>query len=282
MAIHMIGAPVATAICEENKKQSDALRAKGIVPTLAIVRIGERGGDIAYEKSAMNRCKLSGVEVVNRIFPEDVSEEEFLAAIREIRDDASIHGCLIFRPLPKHISDPKVAQTLGPEKDVDGSSDLSLAGVFAGTGTGFPPCTAQACIEILEHYQVPVSGKHAVVLGRSLVIGRPVAMMLMQKNATVTICHSRTEDLRAFTRNADILIAATGKADMIDESYLGEGQTIIDVGVTPVADGSLHGDVQPAAADAKAARVTLFEDRIGSVTASVLVKHVIQAASARL
>ena len=280
MAVHMIGAPVATAICEENKKKSDALRAKGIIPTLAIVRIGERGGDLAYEKSATKRCGDSGVEVVNRVFPEDVTEETFLAAIREISADPAIHGCLIFRPLPRHISDMKVAQALGPAKDVDGSTDLSLAGVFAGTDTGFAPCTAQACIEILKHYEVPVSGKHAVVLGRSLVIGRPVAMMLMHQNATVTICHSRTENIREFTKNADIIIAATGKADMVDESYLGEGQTIIDVGVTPVADGSLHGDVQAAAAEAKAARVTMFEDRIGSVTASVLVKHVIEAAEA--
>ena len=281
MAFHMIGAPVATAICEENKIQSDALRTKGIIPTLAIVRIGARGGDLAYEKSATNRCNLSGVEVVNRVFDENVTEEEFLAAIREISADDSIHGCLLFRPLPKHISDEKVAEALGPAKDVDGSTALSLAGVFAGTGSGFPPCTAQACIEILEHYQVPVSGKHAVVLGRSLVIGRPVAMMLLGKNATVTICHSRTENIKEYTKNADIIIAATGKADMIDESYLGEGQTIIDVGVTPVADGSLHGDVQAAAAEAKAERVTMFEDRIGGVTASVLVKHVIQAAAAR-
>lgn len=282
MAIHMSGIPVAAAICEENKKQSDALREKGINPTLAIVRVGARGGDLAYEKSAMARCELSGVDVVNRVFEENVTEEEFLAAISDISADDSIHGCLIFRPLPKHIDEMKVAAALGPAKDVDGSTDLSLAGVFTGTDSGFAPCTAQACIEILKHYEVPVSGKHAVVLGRSLVIGRPVAMMLMNMNATVTICHSRTENLKEFTKGADIIIAATGKADMVDESYLGEGQTIIDVGVTPVADGSLHGDVQAAAAEAKAARVTMFEDRIGGVTASVMVKHVIEAAAARL
>ena len=194
MAKLLSGKEVAAALREASAAQSAALSARGVVPTLAIVRVGERPDDVAYEAGAAKRCENLGVAVRSFRFPETVSQAALLACLDEINGDAGIHGCLLLRPLPKHLDGALLGDSLLSEKDVDGITDGSLAGVFTGAGRGYPPCTAQACMEILDYYNIDVSGKRVAVVGRSLVVGRPVAMLLLARNATVTICHTGTVD----------------------------------------------------------------------------------------
>ncbi|MBR1623240.1 MAG: bifunctional 5,10-methylenetetrahydrofolate dehydrogenase/5,10-methenyltetrahydrofolate cyclohydrolase, partial [Pseudobutyrivibrio sp.] len=178
------------------------LKAKAITPTLAILRVGARPDDLSYEKGAIKRCEAVGVEVKVINLPEDVCEDTFFEELYKLNHDKTIHGILMFRPLPSHIDGEKARRLLAPEKDVDGCTDLSLAGVFTNSDLGFCPCTAEAAMEILRFYHIPLAGKRVAVIGRSLVIGRPIAMLLMHENATVTICHTKTEDVPGITRNA--------------------------------------------------------------------------------
>lgn len=278
MAELLKGAPVAAAINAELEKRVASLKQRDIIPTLAIVRVGERPDDIAYEKGATKRCEKIGVSVQQVTLPGDVSQEELLELIQEINRDTGVHGVLMFRPLPRHIDENLVCNTLAPEKDVDGITNGSNAGVFTATSLGFPPCTPQACMEILGHYGIDPTGKKAVVVGRSLVVGKPAAMMLIQKNATVTICHTRTVDMPAVCREAEILIVAAGRAKMVDKSYLSSGQIVLDVGINVDADVNMCGDVNFAEAESIVKAITPVPGGVGTVTTSVLVKHVVEAA----
>ncbi len=274
------GKPVADAINESLKNEVALLKGKNVTPTLAILRVGEREDDLSYERGAMKRCEQVGVAVKNVVLPEDVEEKKFFETLQGLNEDANVHGILMFRPLPKHIDGEKARKMLAPEKDVDGCTDGSLAGVFTNTKTGFPPCTAQAAVEILDFYDVDLKGKNAAVIGRSLVIGRPVAMMLMHKNATVTICHTKTVDVPAVTKKADIVIAASGQMESVDETYLSEGQVVIDVGIGWNEEKQkLCGDVLTDHVVDFVEGITPVPGGVGSVTTSILVKHVVEAAS---
>lgn len=277
MAIELKGAPAAAAINERAQKTLEALTAQGILPTLAVLRVGEREDDIAYETGAIKRCEKVGVRAQRHTLAETVSQTELMETIQSLNADPAIHGVLILLPLPRHLDGEAARRALSPEKDVDGITPGSLAGVFSGSGEGFPPCTAQACIEILDHYGVDCTGKKAVVIGRSLVVGKPLSMMLLAKNATVTICHTRTKDMPAVTREADILIAAAGKAEMVGADFLAPGQTLIDVGINFV-DGRMCGDVDFHSASSIVSALTPVPGGVGTVTTSVLVSHVVEAA----
>ena len=278
MATILKGAAVTAALNQSLTERTSALKEKGILPTLAIVRVGERGDDISYEKGAIKRCEKIGVGVKQFLLPADVPEETLLATREEINADPAIHGCLLFRPLPGHIDGERIRRALAPQKDVDGITDGSLAGVFSGSGEGYPPCTAQACMEILDHYGYPLQGKKAVVVGRSLVVGKPAAMLLLQKNATVTVCHTRTADMPALCREAEVLIVAAGKAGVVGKEYLSPGQVVIDVGIHVLEDGKLTGDVKFEEAEPIVEAITPVPGGVGTVTTSVLVKHVVEAA----
>jgi len=280
MAELLKGKAVADSLTEKNIKDVERLKTDGIVPTLAIMRVGENPSDLSYERGALKRAENTGVAVRQFIYDADITQEKLLAEIQKINEDDSIHGVLIFRPLPKHIDDKAVCDALAPAKDMDGITSGSMAGVFMDSGQGYPPCTAAACMEIMDHYGVDLQGRKVTVMGRSLVIGKPVAMMTMKKNATVTVCHSKTdiEDFKAAGRNADVVIAALGRAKMIDTERLGENQVIIDVGINVDEDGKLCGDVDFDAAEPKAAMITPVPGGVGSVTTAVLMKHVIEAA----
>ncbi|NLL38997.1 MAG: bifunctional 5,10-methylenetetrahydrofolate dehydrogenase/5,10-methenyltetrahydrofolate cyclohydrolase [Clostridiales bacterium] len=278
MAEILKGKDVVAALKEKMIADVEALKARGIVPTLAIVRVGERGDDIAYERGATKRCAGVGVEVKNIVLPADATQEELIAEIEKINKDPSIHGCLLFRPLPKHMDDDTVRRALAPEKDVDGITDISMAGVYSGSNLGFPPCTPKACMEILDFYNIDVTGKNVVVIGRSLVVGKPAAMMLIKKNATVTVCHTKTKDMALICKKADIIIASAGRAGVVDNSYLSPGQVVIDVGINVDDEGNLKGDVDFEAAEKTVAAITPVPGGVGTVTTSVLVKHVIEAA----
>ena len=278
MAQLLKGAEVVSALNESIRAEVSALASRGVVPTLAILRVGEKPDDLAYERGAVKRAETVGIGIRQITLPEMVSQAELLFEIESINADDSIHGCLMLRPLPKHIDDEIARAALLPEKDIDGITDGSLAGVFAGTKRGFPPCTAQACIEILNHYNIDVSGKRALVIGRSLVIGKPVAMMLLQKNATVTICHTKTKQLQEEAKRAEILVVSAGRAGVVGAEYVSAGQTVLDVGINFTSEGKMVGDADFAAIEHIVDAITPVPGGVGTVTTSVLMAHVAEAA----
>ncbi len=278
MAEILKGKEVVAALKEKLIAEVEDLKAKGVTPTLAIVRVGERPDDISYEKGAMTRCKGIGVEVKNFLLPADCSQDDVLKVIKEVNEDRAIHGCLLFRPLPKTMDENFIRNQLDPAKDVDGITDLSMAGTYSCTALGSPPCTPTACMEILEHFGIDLTGKKVCVVGRSLVVGKPAAIMALQRNGTVTICHTKTKDMKAVAREADIIIAAAGKAGVVGEGFFKAGQIVIDVGINFDEEGNMKGDVDFAAAEPVVAAITPVPGGVGTVTTSVLVKHVIEAA----
>ena len=278
MARQLLGKEVTAALNERIKADVAALNAKGVKPTLGIIRVGERPDDLSYERGATKRCETLGVEYKKYLLPADVSQEELLKVIDEVNKDENIHGVLMIRPLPMHIDQTLVENALCAEKDVDCQTDASLGGVFTGKKVGFPPCTPQACMEILDHYGIDCTGKKAVVIGRSLVVGKPAAMMLIKKNATVTVCHTRTVDMPSVTREADILVVAAGRAGVVGADYVAPGQIVIDVGINVNEEGKLCGDVDYAAVEPIVDAITPVPGGVGSVTTSVLVGHVVEAA----
>lgn len=278
MAKQLLGKEVTAALNERIKADVATLNAKGIKPTLGIIRVGERPDDLSYERGATKRCETLGVEYKKFLLPADVTQEELLKVVDEVNKDDNIHGVLMFRPLPKHIDQTLVENALVAEKDVDCQTDASLGGVFTGKKVGFPPCTPQACMEILDHYGIDCTGKKAVVIGRSLVVGKPAAMMLIKKNATVTTCHTRTIDMPSVAREAEILIVAAGRAGVVGKEYVSPGQTVIDVGINVNEEGKLCGDVNYAEVEPIVDAITPVPGGVGSVTTSVLVGHVVEAA----
>ena len=278
MALLLKGGEAAAAMNEKTAARVAALTAAGVVPTLAVVRMGAREDDLSYERGVMNRCAKLGIQVKHCLLEADASQDQLLEVIRDINRDSSIHGCLLFRPLPAQINDKAVREALAPEKDVDGITDASLAGVFTGGGVGYAPCTAQACVEILDHYGIPLEGKRVTVVGRSLVVGKPAAMLLDRKNATVTICNSRTRNLPELCRQADVLVVAMGKRGAIGGDCVAPGQVVVDVGIHTDENGKLCGDVRFAEAEPVAAAITPVPGGVGAMTTSVLAAHVVEAA----
>lgn len=278
MAKVLSGKEVVSSINKSIKDEVSFLSDRGIVPKLAIVRVGERGDDISYERGASNRCAKVGVEVKKILLPDDVPQDRLLSEIEDLNKDETVHGILILRPLPRHIDDSLIRNAIRPEKDVDGITDGSMVGVYTGEDIGFPPCTPQACMEILDYYGIDVTGMNAVVIGRSLVVGKPAALMLIKRNATVTVCHTRTVDTPSISKAADLLIVSAGRAGIVGKDHLREGQIVIDVGINVNDEGKLCGDVDYEAADAIVEAVTPVPGGVGTVTTSVLVKHVVLAA----
>ena len=249
---------------------------KGYIPTLGIVRIGSNPADISYEKGAVKKMESLSLKAKVFEFDENISSDDFIDEFKKINEDDEIDGILLFRPLPKHIDEKKVIEVLDDRKDLDGISYKNIAKVFAGDESGFAPCTAKAVIKILESNNIELEGKNVVVLGRSMVIGKPVAMLAIQKNATVTLCHSKTADLKKVCKNADILIVAIGRAKMINDDYIGEDAVVIDVGIN-FFEGKLCGDVDLENVK-NAAMATPVPKGVGAVTTSVLAQHLVIAA----
>lgn len=282
MAKQLLGKEVTASLNERIKAQAARLQEKGVNPTLAIIRVGENPSDISYEKGADKRCETLGVACEKILLPEDVSQEELLAVMDRLNKNEKIHGVLLLRPLPGHLEQSAIENALDPTKDVDCMTDGSMSGVFTGKKVGFPPCTPQACMEILDYYGIDCTGKKAVVIGRSLVVGKPAAMMLIKKNATVTVCHTKTVDMPSVTREADIIIVAAGRAGVVGAEYVKPGQTVIDVGINMNVEGKLCGDVDFAAVEPIVDAITPVPGGVGSVTTSVLVGHVVEAAARSL
>ncbi len=275
----LFGKEVADKLDEATRQGASVLAQRGVEPTLAIVRVGDRPDDLSYERTALRRAESLGIQVRLFTLPESACQEELLEVIERVNQDAGIHGCLMFRPLPKGIDEKAVCDALAPHKDIDGISAGSLAAIFADTGEGFAPATAQACLEMLDFNGISLAGKRVCVLGRSLVIGKPVAMMALARNATVTICHSKTPDLAAATRNADVVICATGRPRAYGAEYFRAGQVILDVGINFDEAGTLCGDVDFEAVEGVVDAITPVPRGLGSVTTSVTLSHVVQAAA---
>ena len=271
------GMPVVKQIAADAALQVEELKKKGIEPKLAVVRVGEREDDLSYERGLLKRFDAVGALVESVVFPVDVTQEELEAGIKRLNEDDKVHGILVFRPLPKHLDEEVIKEMVAPMKDVDCMGSANTAHVFAQDGKGHAPCTPQAVIEMLDFYGYDLTGKKAVVVGRSMVVGKPLAQMLLKKNATVTICHTRTADLRAEVKTADFVFACAGVAKMLDASYISEGQVVIDVGIN-MMDGKLCGDVDYESVSEIAAAATPVPGGVGTVTTSVLLKHVLVSA----
>ena len=287
MAKQLLGKEVNEALVASLQTRTNALKEKGIIPTLGIIRLGENPSDLSYEKGATKRAEEVGVAVKNYILPEDASKEDVLKVIDEVNADASVHGVLMFRPLPKHLKNDQdeICNRLAPAKDVDSMTHMSNAGVFEGQDLGYAPCTPAACMEILDHYGIDCKGKNAVVIGRSLVVGKPAAMMLMAKNATVTVCHTRTVNTAEICKNADIIVTAAGVLGSLTKDFVSEGQIVIDVSmnwnpekITSKGKGGMSGDCVFDEVEPIVGAITPVPGGVGAVTTSVLMKHVVEAA----
>lgn len=271
------GKPVADKISEILINDVKNLKIKGIYPKLTIVRVGSRGDDLAYERGALKRCQTIDIETEVLELDENITQEDYINEIKRLNNDESVHGILCFRPLPKHLNEDEIKYVISPEKDVDSFSPINTAKVMEGDTTGFPPCTPTAVVEILKHYDVNLSGAKVVVLGRSMVVGKPAAMLLLNENATVTVCHSRTKDLQSITSDADILVAAVGRAKMVKSEFVKEGAVVVDVGINVDESGKLCGDVDTDDVLNKVSMITPVPAGVGSVTTSILAKHVVKA-----
>ncbi len=278
MAKLLLGKPVIEHVREELKERIAALAEKGVTPGLAIVRVGARPDDLAYERTALKRAANLGICAQSITLSEDASQEDLMAVIARVNADDSIHGCLMFRPLPGHFDEEAVCDALDPSKDVDGIGRGSMAAVFTGRGPGFAPCTAAACIEMLDAYGIDVVGKRVVVVGRSLVVGKPVSVLLLDRHATVTTCHSKTANLPTIVRKGNIVILATGRAKAYGRDFFHPGQTVLDVGINVDEEGSLCGDADFDAIEPIVDAITPVPGGIGGVTTSMLMKHVVEAA----
>lgn len=270
------GAPVSATIREWAAEEIKQLQ--GSVPKLAIIRVGEKPDDMSYERSAVKKMEAFGLRVQIFVFPKDISDEEFKEAFQKINKDQDVAGILLLRPLPGQIKEKEIEAMIDPKKDLDGISPVNIAKVFSGDSSGFAPCTAEAVIEILKANNISIEGKRAAVIGRSMVIGKPLSMLLLKENATVTICHTRTKELPEICRQAEILVAAAGKAGMVEESWVSDGAVVIDVGINVDENGKLCGDVDQASMESRNLLLTPVPGGVGAVTTAVLAKHLIQAA----
>ena len=270
------GAPVSAAIREWAAEEIKQLQ--GPVPKPAIIRVGEKPDDMSYERSAVKKMETFGLRVQTFVFPKDISDEDFKEAFQKINKDQDVAGILLLRPLPGQIKEKEIEAMIDPKKDLDGISPVNIAKVFSGDPSGFAPCTAEAVIEILKANNISIEGKRAAVIGRSMVIGKPLSMLLLKENATVTICHTRTKELPEICRQAEILVAAAGKAGMVEESWVSDGAVVIDVGINVDENGKLCGDVDQASMESRNLLLTPVPGGVGAVTTAVLAKHLIQAA----
>ena len=276
--LELRGKKVSDGIKEYVSKELETL---SFVPKLAIVRVGENPDDMSYERGATKKLKSFGLDVASYVFPQDISDEAFKKAFKDINEDDEVTGILLLRPLPRTINEKDIENMIDPKKDLDGISPINIAKVFAGDTTGFSPCTAEAVIEVLKAYDIELTGKRVTVVGRSMVVGKPVSMLLLKENATVTMTHTRTVDLKKTCSDAEIVVAAAGRAKMLNSDYCGQDAVMIDVGINVDENGKLCGDVDYATLDGKASAATPVPGGVGSVTTAVLAKHLIQAAKMR-
>lgn len=276
MGIKMEGKPVAEHLREKIKNRILNLETDQITPTLLLIRVGEREDDISYERGILKNCVLLGIKAYVKCLPSDVNMEDVIKVMEEANKDAMVHGIMLFRPLPSQLNLEVLSSIIDPVKDVDCMSPINLEKVFEGKHTGYAPCTPKAVIELLKFYEIPLKGANVTVAGRSLVVGKPLAMLLLDENATVTICHSRTKEMPMVTSKADIVVAAIGKAKFMTEEYFSEDSIIIDIGIND-DNGRICGDVDFDAVFGKVKAINPAVGGVGTITNTILLDHVVQA-----
>ena len=280
MAKLLTGAPVAQAVAQWVEEKIQLLREKGIVPTVAIVRVGERAPDLTYERGFTKKAESLGIQIKKQVLPIDITEAELLKIIHGVNEDKSVHGCLLFRPLPEHLNTRAVLCALRPEKDIDAMTGASMGGLITQDHEGYPPCTAEACLRILDFYGIPVKGKNVAMVGSGMAVGMPTAVMLINKGATVSVCHifSDPERVKKLCRESDIIISAAGKAGLIGGEHVSPGQVVVDVGINQGPDGKLCGDVAFDEVEPIVEAITPVPRGVGAVTSTILAAHAVEAA----
>lgn len=273
----MLGKPVADKLTEDLIKKVEDLSEKGFLPKLVMVKVGNRDEDSAYERGALSRCKKCNIETETISLSEDCTQKEYIDILKKLNEDESVHGILCFRPLPSQINEEVVKYFIDDRKDVDCFSPVNLVKIMSGDKTGFPPCTPMGVIEILKFYDVDLTGKNVTVLGRSMVVGKPLSMLLLNRNSTVTICHSKSKDLKKIAKKSDIVVSCMGVARMIDNKYIGKDSVVVDVGINFDSDGKMCGDVDFDDVYESVKKITPVPKGVGSVTSSILARHVVKA-----
>ena len=276
MTKRLLGSTVTNEIILKCRKECEELKSKGIKPQLAVLRVGENKSDISYETSIIKLMAKADISVKSVVLKEDISQEDFDNNLKVLNDNDKVHGILVFRPLPKQLDEDKIKYIINPNKDIDCFSPINLAKVFISDKSGFYPCTPLGVMEMLDYYDIELEGKEVVLIGRSLVVGKPLSMMLLDRNATVTICHSRTKNLKEVCKKADVLIAAVGRGNMVNKEYIKPGAVVIDVGINFV-EGKMCGDVDFESAYETAGLITPVPGGVGSVTTSCLMVNLIKA-----
>ncbi|GAA0737786.1 bifunctional 5,10-methylenetetrahydrofolate dehydrogenase/5,10-methenyltetrahydrofolate cyclohydrolase [Clostridium oceanicum] len=271
----LYGKNVALNLKEDMKKNIENLKKKNIIPKVAIIRIGEKSDDIAYEKSIIKNCTNLGVNTETYKLEKSVSQNEMLNLIDKLNKDTEVNGILVFRPFPKHLDQELINSSISAKKDIDCMNPLNLEKIFEGKLDGFMPCTAEAVVEMLKYYNINLEGSNVVIINRSMVVGKPLSMMLLSHNATVTICHSKTKKLSSITKNADIVVTAVGKAKMIDEEYFSKDSVVIDVSINVDDNGKLCGDIDYDSVYGKVKAITPVPRGVGSVTTTLLIKNIV-------
>ncbi|MDF2839577.1 MAG: 5,10-methylene-tetrahydrofolate dehydrogenase/methenyl tetrahydrofolate cyclohydrolase [Clostridia bacterium] len=272
------GKEVSLYLMNRLKKRMLKLKCEGVVPAAAFIRVGSNRDDIAYQNSILKTCNSVGVTTVLHELEEETTTEALIKLITSLNEKNDIHGIMIFRPLPEAIDEELINSVISPYKDVEGMNPINLAKVFAGNYGGFAPCTAAAVMEILKYYNISLKGKHAVILGRSMVVGKPLSMMLLKEDETVTLCHSKTENIKEIARTGDVLVAAMGRLNAVGADYIKPGAIVIDVGINVDKDGKIHGDVNFEEAEKIASLITPVPGGVGSVTTAILIKNIVKAA----
>jgi len=278
MSVTMMGTEVAAAMRERLTSEVQELKERGVNPCLGIIRVSTRPDDLAYERSAKSIMDKIGIDCQVTELPGDITQAELEDSFRRVNENQAIHGILLLRPLPLNLDEEPLKAMIDPFKDIDCMSPVNIAKVFSGDETGYAPCTSEAVMHMLEYYDINPEGKKVTIIGRSMVVGKPLSMMLLKKNATVTICHTRTRNMAETCRNADILIAAAGKARMVQTELVGRDAVVADVGINVDEEGKLCGDVNFDEVQKKASYISPVPKGVGSVTATVLAKHVIRGA----
>lgn len=275
------GKPVAEKIKQEIIETVEACRQAGeALPKLAIIRAGEREDDLAYERRVLKNCAQLGIEAEVKALAQEVQQADFLAAIRQANEDPKIHGILIFRPLPPQLDAKEAGKAIRPEKDIDCMSPVNTEKIFAADQSGIPPCTPEAVIAILKHYQYTLTGKNVVIVSRSMVLGKPLAMLFLAENATVTICHSKTADLPGISAKADIVVTGAGKAKYFGKSFFSPQSVIVDVGIN-MEEGHLCGDVDFDEVQSAVSAISPVPGGVGTLTSMILLRHIVDAMKAQ-
>ncbi len=277
MSVIIYGKPVADLILKDLTERTGLLKSKGVMPSAGIIRVGEHTDDIAYEKRIIKLCEKIGIKVEHNIMPENVNQAEFDNELQDMNDDVGVHGILILRPLPRQLDEARICSLIATEKDIDCMNPENLKKLFTGDVSGIAPCTPEAVIETLKYYDYDLEGKHVVIVNRSMVTGKPLLMLFLRENSTVTICHSKTRNLSELTKSADIFVSGIGRARYFGEEYVSETSTVIDIGIN-FADGKMCGDVDFDAVNNRAEAITPVPGGIGTVTSAILLKHLIKSA----